>query len=66
MPDDAETIEGLLMLASAARNDPNYIKFMALYQVSKEIEKALKYFTKCLFYYLFFKIIYILIHYRSN
>ncbi|KAM7357950.1 uncharacterized protein ACRADG_003102 isoform 2-T11 [Cochliomyia hominivorax] len=32
MPDDAETIEGLLMLASAARNDSNYIKFMALYQ----------------------------------
>ncbi|XP_065362224.1 uncharacterized protein LOC135955791 isoform X1 [Calliphora vicina] len=32
MPDDAETIEGLLMLASAARNDANYIKFMALYQ----------------------------------
>lgn len=34
MPDDADTIEGLLMTSSAARNDADYIKFMALYQVS--------------------------------
>lgn len=34
MPDDAESIEGLLLLASAARNDSSYVKFMALYQVN--------------------------------
>lgn len=34
MPDDADTIEGLLMTSSAARNDADYIKFMALYQAS--------------------------------
>ncbi|XP_073841764.1 uncharacterized protein isoform X3 [Musca autumnalis] len=32
MPDDSESIEGLLMSSGAARNDADYIKFMSLYQ----------------------------------
>ncbi|XP_075162375.1 uncharacterized protein LOC142235042 isoform X2 [Haematobia irritans] len=37
MVDDSESIEGLLMSSGTARNDADYIKFMALYQRKRTV-----------------------------